>query len=351
MITGIASIGVAVPPCSITQSQADSYIEKYYSNELHRRSLEIFHKVLRHPSIEKRHIAVEQTDALPDLKNEDPDTRIERFIRWSRLLGGEAIKSALAKRNLATTDIDALIVNTCTGYICPGLSTYLIEDLGLSSKIQAYDLVGTGCGGALPNLQLASQFCTSHPGAVAVSISIEICTATFQMGNDTSLIISNSIFGDGAAAAVVWDRPAGVSLIASDQCFLPEFRNDVRYVHKGGQLHNKLSKRLPGIIGERTAILVKELLNKNNLSQDKIDHYFIHPGGDKVLDSCALSLRLDDEKMKMSRSILLEYGNMSSPTILFELDRMYDQIKKDQWCLMLAFGAGMSIYGWLLKGN
>jgi predicted naringenin-chalcone synthase len=231
------------------------------------------------------------------------------------------------------------------------LSTYLIEDLGLSSKILAYDLVGTGCGGSLPNLQLASHLCSAHPGSIAVSIAIEICTATFQMGNDTSLIISNSIFGDGAAAAVVWDRPSGIGLIASSQSFLPEYRNDVRYVHKGGQLHNKLSKRLSEIIGDQAAVFVKDLLNKNNLSQDEIDHYFIHTGGSKILDACAKSLSLDEEKMKISRTILLEYGNMSSPSLLFELDRMYDQIKKDQWCLMLGFGAGLSMYGWLLRGR
>jgi predicted naringenin-chalcone synthase len=92
-------------------------------------------------------------------------------------------------------------------------------------------------------------------------------------------------------------------------------------------------------------------LLKNNLSQDEIDYYFIHTGGNKILDACANSLSLDEEQMKISRTILLEYGNMSSPSVLFELDRMYDQIKKDQWCLMLGFGAGLSMYGWILRGR
>jgi predicted naringenin-chalcone synthase len=351
MYPTIASIGTSVPPCSITQEKADELFSLYYKEELRPRSLDVLHQIVKHPSIKKRHIAVGFPEDLPQLKNEDPDVRIERFTRWAKLLSTEAIRTALNKRNLSVKDVDALFVNTCTGYICPGLSTYLIEDLGFSKNIQAFDLVGSGCGGALPNLQLSSQYCISNRGKIALSVSVEICSATYQMSNDMSLIVSNAIFADGAAAAVVWDKPRGMRLLASDQCFLPEYRDDIRYKYKGGQLHNSLSQRLPAIVGQNVKTFVKSFLDKNDLNIEDISYYVIHSGGDKVLNACAESLGLSDDKMEFARNILQEYGNMSSPTVLFELEQVESKIKKDETCLMLGFGAGLSVYGWLLRGQ
>lgn len=351
MYSSIASIGIAVPPCCVSQAQAEQFVDKYHAEELLPRSKQILHKVLKHPSIKKRYFAVDNPEVLPVIKQEDPDKRVSRFLHWSRLLGSQAIKSALSKCNLGISDISALFVNTCTGYICPGISTYLIEDLGFSNSIKAYDLVGSGCGGAVPNLQLASQFCLSHPGTIALSVSIEICSATYQMDNDLSLILSNAIFGDGAAAVVIWDQPKGVELVCSDQLFLPEFREHVRYVHKGGQLHNQISKRLPEIIGNNVGKFVSKLISKQNLSLNEISHFFIHPGGDKILDKCSEVLSISEDKMKLSRSILEDYGNCSSPSVLFEVNREFEQIKRGQWGILLSFGAGLSMYGWLLRGN
>jgi predicted naringenin-chalcone synthase len=345
----IASVGISVPPCCVSQLQAIELIKKYYTGELHSGSMQMITRMLRHPSIQKRHFAVDDPDVVSVLKNEDCDKRIQRFTHWARLLGAEAIRNALDKVNLTARDIDALIVNTCTGYICPGLSTYLIEEIGLRKNIKAYDLVGSGCGGALPNLQMASNYCISNPDNIALSVSIEICSATFQMKNDVSLLVSNSIFGDGAAAAVVWNRASGLHLADSDQIFLPEFRDDIRYIYQNGQLHNQLSKRLPQLIGQNIGKFTSGLISKNKLSIDDIDFFCIHPGGSKILDVCADALSLDQRKMKFSRDILTEYGNLSSPTVLLVLNKIIPDIGKGQWCLLLAFGAGLSIYGWLLK--
>jgi predicted naringenin-chalcone synthase len=347
----IASVGIAVPPVAITQLQAIELVDNYYTNELNPRSVQIIKKVLQHPSIQKRHFAVDNPDVVCVLKNEDPDKRVERFTYWARLLGKEAIWSALKKVNLIPENVDALIVNTCTGYICPGISTYLIEEIGFRKNIKAFDLVGGGCGGALPNLQMASNYCLSNPEHIALSVSIEICSATYQMKDDASLLVSNSIFGDGAAAVVVWDRPSGLQHVNSDQIFLPEFREDIRYIYKGGQLHNQLSKRLPKIINQNIRKFINDFLFKNKLSKTDIDFYAIHPGGSKILDACADALVLDQNAMKYSWDILSEYGNLSSPTVLFILDKFFHEIRKDQWSLLLSFGAGLSIYSCLLKGQ
>lgn len=349
--TSIVSVGVSVPPFSISQEEICSYVEPIYKDILNNRSMQLFLKMLHHPSIRKRHFSIDPPYSLNQLRDETPDQKVERFVRWARSLGREAIQSALDKAHLSIKNIDALFVNTCTGYVCPGISTYLIEDLGFSPGIKAFDLVGSGCGGAIPNIQLASQFCQSHPGCMALSLSVEICTATFQIGNDISLLLSNTLFGDGAAAVILSDQTSGVRLLESTQLFLPEYREHVRYVHKNGQLHNQLSKSLPETIGMHIEPFVSDLLNSCNIELNDIDHFLIHTGGYRVLEMCAQSLKLSDLQMATSRKILSDYGNLSSPTVLFELNDIFPRITNNKLCLMVAFGAGLSMYGMILRGS
>ncbi|MBD3320090.1 MAG: type III polyketide synthase [Chitinivibrionales bacterium] len=346
----IASIGTANPPVKVDQKQADRLYSRYYKNELTQRSMDVLHKVLAHPSIQSRYASVKSQVELLQFKNEDPDKRMDRYTYWAVELATKAIAGAVEKCGLHPVDIDALVTNTCTGYLCPGIGTYLIESLGLSPDTFVYDLAGSGCGGAVPNIQLSSNFVAANPGKVAVSASIEICSATYQMDNDIALIISNAIFGDGAAAAVIWDRPRGFMLIDTMSRFDPQYREDVRYVYKKGQLHNRISPRLPKVLGELVPPLIKELIAKNGLKTADISHWAIHPGGDKIVEILKEEMSLSEEQLAPTRSVLSEFGNMSSPTVLFEFDRiMNNGTVPGQWCVMVGFGAGLSIYAYLMK--
>jgi predicted naringenin-chalcone synthase len=123
----------------------------------------------------------------------------------------------------------------------------------------------------------------------------------------------------------------------------------VRYYYKKGQLYNKLSPALPKTTGDGVSILLKQFLNENSLSIDSIDNWAIHPGGDKILNAIQEKLKLSDKKMGPSRDIHREFGNMSSPSVLFVLKRLIDQgIAPGDNCLLTAFGAGMSIHAMLL---
>ncbi len=197
--------------------------------------------------------------------DEDLDARVARFTHWSQELSAQAINRALEQVGLGAGDVSGLVVNTCTGYICPGISTYLIEKLGLSRSARVYDLVGSGCGGAIPNLEIAGSLAGQN-GGVVVSVSVEICTATFQMEDDLSLLLSNTLFGDGAAAAVVWTKPEGYELVASASRYVPEQRDSIRFVHKKGQLYNQLSLRLPDYVRKAAAQVVADLLAPRSLT-------------------------------------------------------------------------------------
>jgi predicted naringenin-chalcone synthase len=342
----IASLAVSSPPYSADQGFAEEFVKRHFSGRLDKRSMHFVHTFFSHPSIRKRHYAIDDPVELVD---EDPDRRIARFTERSIELAADAAIRALEQVNLGVNDVSGIVLNTCTGYICPGVSTYLIERLGLPRNIRAYDLVGSGCGGAIPNLQVAESLITSNDGVV-LSVSVEICSATLQWDNDLSLILSNALFGDGAAAAVIWDRPQGWELIASASRFVPEQRETIRYVHKRGQLHNQLSLKLPDIVRNAAAGVVTDLLKEQDLSVSDIDHWALHTGGENIINAVRAEIGISDEKIRPTRTILSEFGNMSSPTVWFVMDEIQKNgVKPGDWCVMIAYGAGLSAHAYLLR--
>jgi alkylresorcinol/alkylpyrone synthase len=260
--TYVASLGLATPPFRVQQSLAGEILADHAASMLSERSLSVMRKLFAHPSINSRYFAVDNSDTI---FNEDPDSRIGRFTKWSIDLSSEAIIRALAGAGIGVDEVKALIVNTCTGYICPGISTYLIEKLGLSKNTRVYDLLGSGCGGAITNLQLADALVQQADGGAIVSVSVEICSATFQMADDLSLIVSNTIFGDGAAVAVLRQQQDGLEIVDTASYYVPEDREHIRYVHKNGQLHNQLSVGLHNRVKKAAAQVVNNLLSRHSL--------------------------------------------------------------------------------------
>jgi len=342
----IASLATAVPPCNAEQALVAELIRSHFGPQLSRRSLGLIRSTFAHPGIRKRHFAI---DDPARVMVETADQRIERFTAESVALAGRAVGEALELAGVGLKDVRALVVNSCTGYICPGISTYLVERLGLSRTIGVYDLVGGGCGGAIPNLQLVEALLKAN-GGVVVSVSVEICSATFQMGNDASLILSNALFGDGAAAAVLWDRPQGLELVASAGRLVPEQRESIRYVHRDGQLHNQLSRKLPGLVKEAATRVVVDLLESQGLTTAQIGHWALHTGGEKIINAVRDGIGIPEERLRATRAVLAEYGNMSSPTVWFVLKEILDSgMPANDLCVMLAYGAGLSAHSFLLR--
>jgi predicted naringenin-chalcone synthase len=299
-----------------------------------------------HPGIQKRHFAVDDPELIFD---ESPDQKIARFTEKSIELSSQAIIKALDQAGVGVQDVTGLVVNTCTGYICPGISTYIMERLGLSRTIRVYDLVGSGCGGAIPNLQVAESLLKSQ-GGVVVSVAVEICSSVFQMGNDLSLILSNALFGDGAAAAVLTTGPAGFELVASAGRYVPEQRYAIRFVHKQGQLHNQLSTKLPDMVKKAAAGVVADLLSAQGLQTGDIKHWAFHTGGEKIINAVRDEIGIPEEQLRATRAILANYGNMSSPTVWFVLEEVLrNGISAGEWCVMVAYGAGLSAHACLLR--
>ncbi len=345
--THIASVAIATPPHTLDQAELGRLAHKHYQRRLSPRSMSVIHALFSHPSIKRRNFAIDNVENLVD---EDLDARVARFTHWSQELSAQAINKALAQAGLSAGDVAGLVVNTCTGYICPGIATYLIEKLGLSRSVRVYDLVGSGCGGAIPNLEISESLVKQTEDGVVVSVSVEICTATFQMEDDLSLLLSNTLFGDGAAAAVLWRRPQGYELVASARRYVPEQRESIRYVHKNGQLNNQLSLRLPDLVRKAAAQVVADVLVPRSLKPSDIKHWALHSGGEKIINAIRDELGLSEEQVHATRSVLSEYGNMSSPTVWFVLREIEKRgVASGEWCIMVAFGAGLSAHAFLLR--
>lgn len=172
----------------------------------------------------------------------------------------------------------------------------------------------------------------------------------FQMEDDLSLIVSNALFGDGAAAAVLWNRPEGLELVSSESRYVPEDRDAIRYIHKNGQLYNQLATNLPHLVKKAAARVVADVLEPHSLQVKDVKYWALHAGGEKILNTMKDEIGLSEAQLCATRDILSDYGNMSSPTALFVLQRLMEKgIEEGEWCMFVAFGAGLSAHSFLLR--
>jgi alkylresorcinol/alkylpyrone synthase len=204
----IIGLGTAAPPQRYAQTECWEALQASTRfHELAPRSRAILRKVLTgNNGIGTRHLALDKLDDAFDL---DPDTLHARFTRNAPLLASSAGERALADAGTAPADIDALIISTCTGYLCPGLTSYVGERLGLRADTLMLDLVGQGCGAALPNLRAAQALLAAGKCEHVLAICVEVCSAAFYLDDDPGVLISACLFGDGAGAAVLSTKANG----------------------------------------------------------------------------------------------------------------------------------------------
>ena len=351
MKTILRGLGTATPPLYTTQEETYAFFTESF--DLKPNEQDLYRRLLLDGKIKGRYLGM---DAKTDVLDSDPDRRLARFLKFSRSTAVEAAHRALAEAGVAPAEIKGLIVNTCTGYLCPGLTSYLAEDLGLGRSIRFQDLMGMGCGAAIPNLEAAAGMLARSGEGPVLSVAVEICTATMFSSHEPELVVSNSIFGDGAAAAVLDLVPDGhvgglACMVDFASGLFPQYREELRYRTDGGRLRNYLTKRVP-VIGARTVgEVASRLLDRHGLTRSDIDWWAVHPGGTVVLAQVAKELKLADESLGFSYHVFENYGNMSSPSVLFVLREILDsgRPRPGQKGMLLAFGAGFSAFAALLE--
>lgn len=347
----IAGLGTATPPRSYQQSECwDALQGSTEFHELQPRSRAILRKVLTGQNgIHSRHLAL---NCLSEAFQLDPDSLQNRFLEHAPGLATEAAQKALNSAHLGFADIDAVLISTCTGYLCPGLTSYVGERLGLRSDVLALDLVGQGCGAALPNLRTAEALLSSGRCAAVLSICAEVCSAAFYLDDDPGVLISACLFGDGAGAAVLTREPNGyrrLELKRSDSLHAPADRDLLRFEHRHGMLRNILSPQVPRLAGEQVDRLLRQSLQRAQLDQGQVKGWVIHPGGRDVLLAIQQRLALNAEDLRWSANVLERFGNLSSASLYFVLQSALEGAAPSGYWWMTSFGAGFSVHGALLE--
>lgn len=333
----LQSISTAAPPHRFTQKECwDSIAGSRRREALQERSLAILRKVLLSDSgIQTRHFALHDLERIFDYTADD---LIRAFEQEAPRLASEALRLGLEKASVLPSDLDALFICTCTGYLCPGLSSYVAEQSGLRPDAFLQDAVGLGCGAAIPTLRAASHFLSAHPDATVACVAVEICSAAFYLDDDPGVLISACLFGDGAAATIWKGRPQNgePAAFGFDTLHLPMQRELLRFETRGGQLRNRLDKAVPATAADAVAKLYRRR------GDSPVGQVIAHPGGRDVL--AALEAVLPGQRLDESRRILQKFGNMSSPSVLFALEDYLnrDSIEEDLW--LVSFGAGFSCH-------
>lgn len=344
-------LGVAAPPRRYLQRDSwDALRSSDSFPKLKPRSQAILKKVLTgNNGIDARHLALEP---LTEVFDQTPDVLQARFTRHAPALATVAAQRALADAHCTAADIDAILISTCTGYLCPGLTSYVGENLGLRENVFALDLVGQGCGAALPNLRNAETILKSGRAKKVLSICVEICSAAFYLDDDPGVLISACLFGDGAGAAVLSTEPLPnrrrVEWKFGSSLHAPDKRDTLRFSHKNGMLRNILLPEVPQIAGLEAQKLFSQMLAEANIHRDEITGWILHTGGRDVILSLCEKLNLTEADVRHSSAVLREFGNVSSPTVFFVLERALRDVPDGLWW-MSAFGAGFSCHGALLE--
>jgi len=332
------ALATAVPPFVVTQRHCwDIARESVALKRLSRRSQLTLRAILTGDSgIATRHFALEDIAHIFDLS---PDELNNGFRREAPRLAGAALGQALAQADLAADQLDALLLCTCTGYLCPGVSSYVAESLGLRRDAILNDLVGLGCGAAIPTLRAASHLLAAQPDAVVACVAVEVSSAAFFLDDDPGVLVSACLFSDGAAATIWRSRPGPTALRCHgfQSLHLPEKRDRLRFETRDGKLRNLLDRSVP----VEAAAAVATLFAKETAAPP--DTVLVHPGGRDVLD--ALSPALPGYSLATSRAVLAAHGNMSSPSVLFVLEEHLRHAPSGAGDLWLAsFGAGFSAH-------
>ncbi len=351
----LTGIGTATPPWRYTKADCwDAFRRSAWYQRLDERSVLLVRSLLqRENGIEARRLAV---PALSEVLQIDADVLQRRFEQTAPALASEAASRALRAAGLEPSDIEAVVVSTCTGYLCPGLSGYVAERLGLHPAAQGFDLVGQGCAGALPNMRLGHALLGGGGCRHVLSVCVEVSSAAMFLDNDPGVLVSACLFGDGAGAAVLSAQPRAQGTqgrrIAWHDCqswLDPGTRQTLRFERRAGLLRNVLTREVPALAAGYVRQVLGEVLTRTGLSSNQISAWILHAGGRDVLELLAQRLELPSADLRYSAAVLREYGNLSSAFVYFVLQAALEQAAPAGWWWLSSFGAGFSCHGALLE--
>jgi predicted naringenin-chalcone synthase len=271
------------------------------------------------------------------------------YSRHASALAIDAARLALERSGVPPAGITHLVTVSCTGFAAPGVDIALIGELGLAATVERVQVGFMGCHGAINGLRVARALSAADPQARVLLCAVELCSIHYQMQWDPKKFVGNSIFADGAGAVVggaaaetveAAAAETGWRVAASGSCLLPDSADAMRWTIGDHGFEMELSPRVPDLIRRHLRPWFESWLLRQGLALADIGSWAVHPGGPRILTAVEESLGLPREALGVSREVLAEYGNMSSPTVLFILERLRER-QSPRPCVMLGFGPGL----------
>jgi 3,5-dihydroxyphenylacetyl-CoA synthase len=283
-------------------------------------------------------------------QNETQGQLLERHRDGGIELGSRAIRQCLSLAGLRADELGYLCCVTSTGWLTPGFSAMLVKQLGLDEACARVDIVGMGCNAGVNGLKAVTSWAAANPGRVAVLACIEVCSAAYVVDGTMRTAVVNSLFGDGAAAVAVGADPGfrgALEIVDFESVVMTETIDAMRFDwdDASGRFSFYLDPDIPYVIGANVERPISRLLSRNGLRASQVDHWVVHSGGKKVIDALRVNLGLSPHDLRHTTSVLAEFGNLSSGSFLFSLERLLSEgdVAADQTAVIIAMGPGCTI--------
>ncbi|CAM2840740.1 Naringenin-chalcone synthase [Legionella steigerwaltii] len=363
MQSNITAIGIATPQFMRTQDEIAELISKGF--HLDETQKKILKKIYKSSGIKTRYSVLTDYCKEPGQFEFFPNTPEESFpstLQRMNLYKNNALNLAIVSIENCLNSIDFdrskithLITVSCTGMYAPGIDIEIVQKLNLPPSVKRTAINFMGCYGAFNGLKVANAFCQTEPNCNVLLVCVELCTIHFQNSFNIESIVSNAIFADGAAAALIQGENAHQKCFTLESFYcdlVPQTSRDMAWTITNYGFDIILSSYVPEAIQSGIFMFTEKLLKQLNYSFNDIDYYAIHPGGIKILQACEKALDITPSDNQYSYDVLRNYGNMSSVTILFVLKSIWDKLNAQDEAKRIfscAFGPGLTLESMILK--
>jgi 3,5-dihydroxyphenylacetyl-CoA synthase len=314
----LLAVGTATPPDSYSQQDL---LDRYGITDARARS------IFLNSHIERRHLVLPASSPGEPMVVETQGELLAKHKKHGVQLAAEALERCLKQIGATPEDVRFLCCVTSTGWLTPGISALLIPEVGIRPDCGRLDVVGMGCNAGLNGLSPITAWAQSNPGELAVMICVEVCSAAYVYDGTMRTTVVNSLFGDGAAAVAVRagdEAPTGPAVVGYSHHLISSAVDAMRYDWDEG--HGKFSffldREVPYVVGAHVEQVIDALLGRAGLRRSDVDHWLVHPGGKKVIDSVRVNLGLSTHDMRLSLGVLRSYGNLSSSSFLFAYEAL-----------------------------
>ncbi|WFB08537.1 type III polyketide synthase [Streptomyces sp. LX-29] len=344
---------VAVPEHVVTLDETLELASRIHADHPH---LPLVLRLIEHTGVCERHIIRPMAETL-----EHPgfETRNRLYEEHAKKRVPDVIRQALANAELETEDIDLIVYVSCTGFMMPSMTAWLINAMDFKPVTRQLPIAQMGCAAGGAAINRAHDFCMAYPDKNALIVACEFCSLCYQP-TDVGIgqLLSDGLFGDGIAAAVIkgGETGSGIRLERNGSHLVPGTEDWISYAIKATGFHFQLDKRVPGTM-EQLAPVLRELMEGHGWDASGLDFYIVHAGGPRLLDDLVKFLDVPPEVFRHSKATLTEYGNIASALVLDALDRLFEEgsMKHSARGIIAGFGPGitaeMTIGTWQENGH